>query len=528
MMKIELYEFLINEVKLRPSDVSLSTNVHQPHECLLCGNVFTVTAKSKIVNFRKYNAPGCPICTAEDRYSLDREEMLAKITHMGYSVLSPIERYKEKVLVLNTNCNCGRSWETTPQTLLSGRAFCRPCNDDKKRQRFDDLNKERAVEDDGSLESYRRIVRNLTSKTYDKHEDVINPNGHQRGRSGNGDSWHLDHIVPIVQCYRNSVPPEICADVSNLQMVFWENNAKKWSKPPSFIPDIIKPYFIGKSKLIERITEFLDSVGAEYSTSLSADSIYDLTVQDTLNIKLFMFDEVVEQNLKSKSFIKTFSGQNCFILFQNEIEDSIKFNIVKSRILNKLRSEIVTKIPARKCTVEEIESKESKAFLENNHMQGFAKADHTFVLKYDNEIVALCSFSKPRAFVNNKARDPGEYELVRYVTKVNHNVVGGMSRLLKAFEKQYSPKKVFSYSDNRWGIGNVYAAVGMSFVKDCGQNYWYLIDGQLKHRFNYAKHMIKKRFPDQFDESLTEYQNMLALGYDRIWDCGSRLFIKEY
>lgn len=121
-MRPELYQFLIDEVKLKPSDPNLSTNEHQPHECLLCGNVFTVTTKSKIVNYRKYKAPGCPVCTSDVRHAPDREMMYSKITEMGYNILTPITKYKEKILVANTKCQCGRSWETTPQTLLSGKS----------------------------------------------------------------------------------------------------------------------------------------------------------------------------------------------------------------------------------------------------------------------------------------------------------------------------------------------------------------------------------------------------------------------
>jgi hypothetical protein len=31
---------------------------------------------------------------------------------------------------------------------------------------------------------------------------------------------------------------------------------------------------------------------------------------------------------------------------------------------------------------------------------------------------------------------------------------------------------------------------------------------------------IKQKYPEQFNENLTEYENMQLLGYDRIWDCG--------
>ena len=31
-----------------------------------------------------------------------------------------------------------------------------------------------------------------------------------------------------------------------------------------------------------------------------------------------------------------------------------------------------------------------------------------------------------------------------------------------------------------------------------------------------------------FDESLSEWENMKLNGYDRIWDCGNYVFMKEY
>ena len=51
-------------------------------------------------------------------------------------------------------------------------------------------------------------------------------------------------------------------------------------------------------------------------------------------------------------------------------------------------------------------------------------------------------------------------------------------------------------------------------------NYYYIINGIRKHRYNYRKNILKDKL-DTFDSSLTEYQNMINNGYDRIWDCGN-------
>ena len=46
-------------------------------------------------------------------------------------------------------------------------------------------------------------------------------------------------------------------------------------------------------------------------------------------------------------------------------------------------------------------------------------------------------------------------------------------------------------------------------------------------RYKFQKHKLK-HILNVFDESLTEWENMINNGYDRVWDCGNRVFVKEY
>lgn len=43
--------------------------------------------------------------------------------------------------------------------------------------------------------------------------------------------------------------------------------------------------------------------------------------------------------------------------------------------------------------------------------------------------------------------EPGKYELLRFCNFVNLNIVGGASKLLNRFIKDYSPKEIVSYCD---------------------------------------------------------------------------------
>ena len=43
----------------------------------------------------------------------------------------------------------------------------------------------------------------------------------------------------------------------------------------------------------------------------------------------------------------------------------------------------------------------------------------------------------------------------------------------------------------------------------------------------YQKHMLQEKL-EKFDPELTEWENMVKNGYDRIWDCGTILYEKNF
>lgn len=88
------------------------------------------------------------------------------------------------------------------------------------------------------------------------------------------------------------------------------------------------------------------------------------------------------------------------------------------------------KIFARKCRAEKINGGSIvKDFLNSNHLQGWCVSKIDYGLFYNDELVALMTFGKPRY---NKKID---WELLRYCSKIDTQVIGGAGKLLKAFEK---------------------------------------------------------------------------------------------
>ena len=197
-----------------------------------------------------------------------------------------------------------------------------------------------------------------------------------------------------------------------------------------------------------------------------------------------------------------------------------KNDIVSSRIKNILGCYDHI-IYARKCYVKEIESSVSSEFIDINHIQGRCSDKIRLGLFLNDELISVMTFGKPR--FNKKY----EWELLRFCNKLNYHVIGGAGKLLKYFERNYHPKSLISYADRRWSKGNLYEKLGFDFVGVSVPSYSYIKHNRRFSRMEFQKHKLKMIL-DKFDENLSEVENMKNNGYYRIWDCGNRVYSKEY
>jgi len=214
-------------------------------------------------------------------------------------------------------------------------------------------------------------------------------------------------------------------------------------------------------------------------------------------------------------------GIQLYHIFENEWLDENKKEIWISMIRDK--QGLNKKVGARKCTIKEVSTKDAREFINNNHMQGYINAKIKIGLYYRNVLMSIMTFSKPR--FNDKV----EYELIRFCTKQGYTVQGGGSKLLKYFEKTYKPKSLISYANRRWSNGNFYVKSGFNFVNCTKPNYFYfkINENILYSRNKFQKHKLKDLL-ESFDNTMTEKENMYNNEYRRIYDCGNKVFIKEY
>ena len=205
-------------------------------------------------------------------------------------------------------------------------------------------------------------------------------------------------------------------------------------------------------------------------------------------------------------------------IFENEYISSR--DIVQSRISSMLGTN--NKVAARSCEIRPVSFKQADRFFDDTHIQGGCKTMSIIMgLYHRDELVACMGLGKARF------SPTAEYELVRYSSKLYTNVIGGASKLFKSFTTKHPTSSIVTYSDERWNTGNLYRVLGFTYSHTSSPNYFYFKDGyveKLMSRVQFQKHKLKDKLPI-FNSAVSEYSNMRANGYDRIWDCGNSVWI---
>lgn len=149
-------------------------------------------------------------------------------------------------------------------------------------------------------------------------------------------------------------------------------------------------------------------------------------------------------------------------IFSNEWKE--KRPICESMIKHALNLSNIN-IDARKCFVQKLDKVIAKEFFENNHINGSTRSRENFALMYNNEIVSVISLRKPQG------DSGGTLEIARFASKLNHNVRGGLGKLMNEviqYAKTNNYNKILTYADLRFGTGNAYQKVGFIYIKHSG------------------------------------------------------------
>ena len=174
-----------------------------------------------------------------------------------------------------------------------------------------------------------------------------------------------------------------------------------------------------------------------------------------------------------------------------EWEDEHKRELIKT-MLKLFLGKVESKVYARKCEVKQLTNKEAKHFNELNHLQGHRNAQVTYGLFYKGDLIQLMSFSRTK--YNRNLKDENSWEIIRGCPGSLNLVVGGVSKLLNHFIKDYKPSIIFSYCDFNKFNGVSYEKVGMKFIGYTGADRHYIINEVVVNRSprNYKENNKKK------------------------------------
>jgi hypothetical protein len=202
-----------------------------------------------------------------------------------------------------------------------------------------------------------------------------------------------------------------------------------------------------------------------------------------------------------------------------------KKEIVESRLKNLLGLNS-RRVGARKTIIKEITPKDKNLFLDTYHIQGKDNSNVKLGAFHEDELIGVMTFAKPRVFMGKKAVE-GTWELTRFATVADTYTPGLASKMLKYFERGWSPKVIESFADRRWSRGNLYKQLGFDLVSETQPNYFYFKDNKKRyHRYKFRKSELKGF--ENYSPDKTEKQIMDEAGWFRIYDCGNYKFIKEY
>lgn len=532
-------EVLENEALLLVKNHELSIYKNQQMQCGICENTFEAVPFNKYQKFKTHHLEGCADCTRYFYHELSNIEDYFNYLKekIKLEVLPPFKTSND---IHTIKCMlCENQFEATPKSKMINfkkheREGCPFCTKKSQHNEF----KLSYGDTFSSIEAYRFEVRYLTDKNYKENKNLLNKNNVIRGPAGDPDSYHLDHIYPINYCFYYNVPPEYCAHIDNLQLIPWEENIKK-RHLPLYIPDIIKPYI----PTAHMYDSFYNKLKEEFNNEkIIKNKIIFTENNDIFNIPFLFenhnlgiifipFNDYLYQNINSKKYFKNLylaskdNGIHTIFIYEDEWYN--KQNLILTKIKYKLNY-INNKIYARNCIIKEIDSNISNKFLKKHHIQGGSGSKIKLGAFYNDELVSVMSFaeSSSRAFIRGEKKLKN-WELVRFASHEDYIIIGIASKLLKYFIRNYDWNKIESYADCRWSLGNLYSKIGFTFKSFSDVGYFYIVDGKRKHRWGFRKDELRRKFSNDYDPSKTEYENMLKLGYDRLYDCGHLKYIMK-
>jgi len=151
-----------------------------------------------------------------------------------------------------------------------------------------------------------------------------------------------------------------------------------------------------------------------------------------------------------------------------------QFRRDSDKILHRLKvvAGKATRIYARQTVRARVDKKFATEFQIENHLQIPLPGKYRYGLFYQGELVSLAVFSGGRT-MKNKGENHRSFELLRFCHKSSLLVVGGLSKLIKAFIADFKPNDIMTYVDMDWSQDSSLKTIGFKIEgQNPPQNFW--------------------------------------------------------
>ena len=179
------------------------------------------------------------------------------------------------------------------------------------------------------------------------------------------------------------------------------------------------------------------------------------------------------------------------------------------------------RIYARKCQIE-VHNKataEIRLLFEQNHIDGFVGGNLYIVARHNGQLVCGAIFGSAR-FDNQKVD-----ELIRFVTKIGLTCVGGFSKIIKVYHHLRPNTQLISYVNKSLFNGKMYTNTDQwERLPDTDVGYFWTNGNEIINRFKAMKKNMAA-WNAQYDQSMTEAENMHQLKYYRYFDAGNQRYV---
>lgn len=230
--------------------------------------------------------------------------------------------------------------------------------------------------------------------------------------------------------------------------------------------------------ILDFITELERDLAMSFSKKYTADAIF--LEEPAANLALVIY-------LANNRGRIPMDNRRTFHIDQDQIlKDPRK---ILSRLCSLLGEGYV--VYGRQTVVARVDKGVAIAFLEENHLQIAVPGKYRYGLFYKGELMSIAIFSGGR-HMRDQAPDYRSFELVRFCHKAGYRVVGGLSKLLKAFIKDFKPHDIMTYVDRDWAQDSNLRTLGFEQRGHIAPQHFWVV-GHQRHYITNPETLLKLR-----------------------------------